>query len=71
MMACSSRLRKRARKPWRRAIESFTRVRMGAGWCTIAWGRTRLNLGIRWVYHQWIDVKGGVEKLSNINAVEY
>ena len=38
---------------------------------TIAWGRTSLNLGFRWVYHPWMDVKGGVEKLSNINADEY
>ena len=71
MMACSSRLRKRARKPWRRAIESLTSVRMGAGGCMIAWGRTSLNLGIRWVYHPWMDVKGGVEKLSNINSDEF
>jgi len=44
---------------------------MGAGWCAIAWGKTSLNLGIRSVYHPWMDVKGGVEKLSNINADEY
>jgi len=52
-------------------MESLTSVRMGAGWCPIGWGSTSLNLGICWVYHPWMDVKGGVEKLSNINADEY
>jgi len=51
--------------------EVHPRDRIGAGWCPIGWGRTCVNLGIRWVDHPWIDVKGEVEKLSNINADKY
>ena len=71
MMACSSRLRKRARKPWRRAIESLTSVRMGAGWCAIARGRTSLNLGIGRLYHRRKDLRGRAEKRNDFNEDEY
>ena len=36
----------------------------------VAWGRASLNQEIRWVNHPRNQVKGGVAKLSSINAAE-
>ena len=46
-------------------------VRMGAGWCSIAWVRTSLNLGSGRMYHPRMAKEGGSEKPNEIKPDEY
>ena len=64
-MACSSRLRSRARRLWRRATKRLTSIRMGRRFCAIKEGGTSLNLRIGWLYHQWMSMDCEEKNLSD------
>jgi hypothetical protein len=44
---------------------------MGAGWCSIAWARNSLNLGIDRVYHPRMERDVRAKKSNGIKPDEY